>query len=76
VITDAIARELSGFVWVIAKQTKARSWNFPRHVADRLAQLFLTQKEIVTDPRRETGSSMPPRSADAATRRRPFLTGG
>jgi hypothetical protein len=27
--------------------------DFPRHVADRLAQLFLTQKEIVTDPRRE-----------------------
>ena len=28
VITAAIARELSGFVWAIAKQTKARSWTF------------------------------------------------
>ena len=26
---------------------------FPRYVADRLAQLLLTQKEIATDPRRE-----------------------
>jgi hypothetical protein len=53
VITAAIARELSGFVLGDRQTDESPFLDFPRHVADRLDQLFLTQKEIVTDLRRE-----------------------
>ena len=47
--------------------------DFPRHVADRLAQLFLTQKEIVTDPRREPAA---PCRLDQQTPRRAIARRG